>query len=128
NEAGVDFSRRWLTLKPQQTLRSIMRRLWANVSAVASFCALFATPSASGFIINPNDPDPWLTTASGSRTGNGAPATITWSIVSDGTSLTQASGSGTASSNLISFMDSTFGGIPSQTNLTLQPWFHVFTE
>lgn len=89
--------------------------------------ALTVTP-ANAFILNPSDPDPWLTTASGSRTGNGTAATITWSIVPDGTLLTRDSGVGTASSNLISFMNSTFGGSSSQTNLTLQPWFHLFTD
>lgn len=109
----------------------IMKYFWRRIGfvnlltgMVAGFCAA----SASAFILNPNDPDPWLSTASGPRTGNGTAATITWSIVPDGTTLTRSSGIGTSSSNLISFMNSTFGGSPSQTNLTLQPWFHLFTD
>ena len=83
-------------------------------------------PSARGFIIDPNAAAPWLSTASGSRTGNGAPATLTWSIVPDGTSTINADGLTTASSNLVAFMNSNFNGNAAQTDLTLQPWFRLF--
>lgn len=108
-----------------------MRQHWRSslcLGVLAGLVAAFYAASASAFILNPNDPDPWLTTASGTRTGNGTAATITWSIVPDGTTLARDSGVGTSSSNLISFMNSTFGGSSSQTNLTLQPWFHLFTD
>ncbi len=108
-----------------------MRQYWRSLrwfGVLAGLVAAFYAASAHAFILNPNDPDPWLTTASGTRTGNGTAATITWSIVPDGTVLTRDSGIGTSSSNLISFMNSTFGGNSSQTNLTLQPWFHLFTD
>ena len=105
-----------------------MRRESAYAWLLALICATFATTPVDGFIINPNDPDPWLSTASGSRSGNGAPATITWSIVPDGTSMSTGSGSGTTTSKLISFMNTNFGGNPAQTNLTLQPWFHIFDD
>lgn len=108
-----------------------MRRHWRGLrryAVLSGLAATFCAASASAFILNPSDPDPWLTTASGSRAGNGTAATITWSVVPDGTLLTRASGSGTASSNLISFMNSRFGGNASQANLTLQPWFHLFTD
>jgi len=104
-----------------------MRRESAYVLLLALFCAVFATAPANGFIINTSNPDPWLSTASGPRSGNGAPATITWSIVPDGTSMSTGGG-GTTTSNLVSFMNTTFGGNPGQTNLTLQPWFHLFTD
>jgi serralysin len=94
----------------------------------AGICGTLLPHPVRAFIITPSDPDPWQTTASGTRPGNGAAATITWSIVPDGTSLTKASGFGTSSSNLIAFMNSTFGGNSAQTNLTLQPWFHLFTD
>src|SRR5262245_28580906 len=95
---------------------------------VGGWCLIIVAP-AHGFIINPNDPDPWLTTASGSRSGNGAPATITWSIIPDGTSMSTGRNDGSmTTSNLISFMNSNFGGSAGQTNLTLQPWFHIFTD
>ena len=105
-----------------------MRRQSANVWLLALSCAVFAASSASGFIINPNDPDPWLTTASGSRSGNGAPATLTWSIVPDGTRVSTGSGTTTTASNLISFMNTNFGGNPAQTNLVLEPWYHIFAD
>ena len=61
--------------------------------------------------------------------GNGTPATITWSIVPDGTTtIRDTDTSATAPSNLVSFMNTNFGGNPAQTNLTLQPWFHIFTD
>ncbi len=106
-----------------------MRRSAAYSSLLVGVCVLLAPGAARAFILNPTDPDPWLSTASGSRpNGNGTPATITWSIVPDGTKLTKASGIGSSTSNLISFMNTTFGGNPAQTNLTLQPWFHLFTD
>ena len=61
--------------------------------------------------------------------GNGTPATITWSIVPDGTTaIRDTDSNATAPSNLISFMNTNFGGSAGQTNLTLQPWFHIFTD
>src|SRR6478752_7267815 len=91
-------------------------------------CGYLWVEPALGFIINPDDPDPWLSTASGARSGNGAPATLTWSIVPDGTRVSTGSGTTTVASNLVSFMNSNFGGSSSQTDLTKQPWFHIFTD
>src|SRR5262245_58193816 len=92
-------------------------------------CAIFSAAPASGFIISTVDPDPWLSTASGSRSGNGAPATITWSLVPNGTTVIRdTDSSATAPSNLITFMNTNFGGNAAQTDLTQQPWFHIFTE
>jgi hypothetical protein len=90
--------------------------------------ALIYCPSADAFIINPNEPDPWLLTASGPRSGNGAPATITWSIVPDGTNVTGSTGVGTTPSNLIAFMNTNFGGNPAQSDLVQQPWFSLFDD
>jgi hypothetical protein len=91
--------------------------------------AIVAPPAhVYAFILNPNDPDPWLSTASGPRIGNGAPATITWSIVPDGTSVFNDAQTGTAASNFIAFMNQNFGGAPGQTDLTLQPWFHLLND
>jgi hypothetical protein len=71
-----------------------------------------------------------LTTASGARpAGNGTAATITWSIVPDGTTtVNSTSSTDTAPSSLRAFMNTNFGGNAAQTNLTLQPWFHIFTD
>ena len=105
-----------------------MRRRSAYLSVLIASVALFAAAPVRGFILNPNDPDPWLSTATGPRTGNGHSATITWSIVPDGTNVTRDTGIGTAPSNLIVFMNTNFGGNPAQPDLTLQPWFHLFDE
>src|SRR5262245_53377714 len=87
-----------------------MRRHSEYLSAAALLCAMFPTAPANGFIINPNDPNPWLSTASGPRSGNGAPGTFTWSIVPDGTSMSTGDGSGASTtSNLVSFMNTNFG-------------------
>ena len=106
-----------------------MRRWAGSMLLVVGACALLGAAPASAFILTPSDPDPWLMTANGSRPGNGSPATITWSIVPDGTTtMRDVFTSATAPSNLISFMNTNFGGSAGQTNLTLQPWFHIFTD
>src|ERR1043165_7746208 len=99
------------------------RYLWA----LPLLYMLVLAYSVQGFIINPNDPPPWTTTASGTRSGNGAPGTITWSIIPDGTSMSTGSG-GTTTSKLISFMNTNFGGNAAETDLTKQPWFHIITD
>ena len=106
-----------------------MRPHWGFILAAAVSCGGLIAAPAAAFILNPNDPDPWLSTASGSRPGNGAPATITWSIVPDGTTTVRDTlTSATAPSNLIAFMNTNFGGNAGQANLALQPWFHIFTD
>lgn len=99
--------------------------------AIRSFVVVGAILSAAapvrGFIISTGLPDPWLSTASGPRSGNGAPATLTWSFVPDGSTI-RVDEFSTTSSNLITFLNSNFGGNPAQQNLTLQPWFHLFDE
>src|SRR5258705_8650558 len=104
-----------------------MRRESAHVLLLALFCAVFATTPASGFIINTSNPDPWLSTASGPRSGNGAPATITWSIVPDGTSMSTGGG-GTTTANLISFMNKNFRRHPGQLQFTLPPRVYLFYD
>jgi hypothetical protein len=105
------------------------RRSLAHLS-ILGLWALFACPTARAFIIDRSAADPWLYTASGSRPGgNGTPATITWSIVPDGTTAIRSQDNNdTAASNLISFMNTNFGGSPGQTDLSLQPWFHIFSD
>lgn len=105
-----------------------MRRRLAFLLILSGAVALVVAAPASGFILSTVAPDPWLSTASGSRTGNGDAATLTWSIVPDGTSVTRQSGFGTSSSNLIAFMNTNFGGNPAQSDLALQPWFQLFEE
>ncbi|HEX5471982.1 MAG TPA: matrixin family metalloprotease [Lacipirellulaceae bacterium] len=102
-----------------------MLRRFVFYLALVILGSLQPAPRLRAFIINSTDPDPWLTTASGTRSGNGDPATITWSIVPDGTRVSTGVGTRTTASNLISTLDSAFGGNPSQTDLTQQPWFSL---
>ncbi len=86
------------------------------------------SPVAFAFIINPGVVH-WATTASGSRTANGDPATLTWSIVPDGTSVPDGSNGGNLGpSDLIAFLDGDFGAGPGGSDLTQRPWFHLFEE
>ena len=110
----------------------MLGRSWQNcaqraLALAACVCCCLASAPAAAFIISTVDPDPWLSTASGSRSGNGAPATITWSLVPDGTTVSDNNG-GSAPSNLISFFNTNFGGNPAQTNYTLQPWFPLIEQ
>ncbi len=101
-------------------LRSLMVCLWVGL----------ASPPAIAFILDGTGFEPWLSTASGTRSGNGQPVTLTWSIVGDGTSTPNDSGS-TVGSDLISFLDTTIGGNPAGGNandLTQRPWFDTFRQ
>ncbi len=106
-------------MKPSQTKLV----LWVTVGVLA--CATVSP--ARAFIIDPNF-DPWLTTASGSRSGNGDPVTLTWSIVPDGTNVPSSDFGNLGPSDLISFLDTTFGSDPNESDLTQRPWFHFFTD
>ncbi len=106
-------------MKPRQ------RKLVLLVTVGVLACAT-AGP-AHAFIINP-DLDPWLTTASGSRSGNGDPITLTWSIVPDGTNVPSNTFGSLGPSDLISFLDTTFGSDPNESDLTQRPWFHFFSD
>ncbi len=82
------------------------------------------------FSLSDSDFQPWLSTASGSRSGNGQPVTLTWSLVGDGTS-TPSTDNTRVGSDLISFLDTTFGGTPSAPqagDLTARPWFTHFEQ
>jgi hypothetical protein len=104
-----------------------MRRHGLELAWLAPL-AIFACLPAQAFILDSTSTVTWTTTASGTRTTNGIPATITWSLVPDGTATTTESGNSTTPSNLISFMNSNFGGNPALTDLTQEPWFHIFTD
>ncbi len=79
-----------------------------------------------GFIIDPSA-TPWLTTASGSRSANGQPATLTWGFVPDGTTVLDGFTS-LGGSDLIANLNTTFNGNPAQTDLSQQPWFNFFAD
>jgi hypothetical protein len=78
------------------------------------------TPSAWAYV-----PDErWSSTANNPSTGSdGDPVTLTWGFVSN---TTQISGEG--ASNLLTFLDNTFGAGSGGTNFTQRPWFHLFSE
>ena len=105
---------------------------WINIPRVACTLAalvpvLVAAP-AHGFIID-TILTPWTTTASGTRTANGQPVTLTWSFVPDGTLISEASqGLVNEPSNLISFLDTNFGAGPGGGDYTLRPWFEHFQD
>lgn len=88
---------------------------------------LLRLPVAEAFIIDSSEV-PWTSTASGTRNANGDPATITWSLVPDGTTIRDGSGASLGGSNLISFLNGTLGGNSSQTDPTQQPWFPLLAD
>jgi len=89
------------------------------VRALAAIIATFAFAGAASAYV---PDDRWSTTASGSTGSQGDVATITWSLVADGTSIVNE-----GSSNLISYMDGLFGS-SGGSNLTTRPWFSLFEE
>ncbi|HEX4413062.1 MAG TPA: matrixin family metalloprotease [Lacipirellulaceae bacterium] len=105
-----------------------MRRYGFQLAGLTLCAASLGALPARAFILDNTTAVTWTSTASGTRTANGQPATITWSIVPDGTATTTEAGTSTTPSNLVSFMNTNFGGNPSQTDLAKQPWFHIFTD
>ena len=92
----------------------------------ACFAWPFAAEDASGFIIDPGH-TPWQRTASGRRSGRGEAGTLTWSIVPDGTSITDGLDD-FGGSDLIEFLNDNFDGDPSEVDHTQQPWFSIFED
>jgi hypothetical protein len=62
----------------------------------------------------------WASTASGVVGPIGTPATLTWSIVPDGTAVP-----GYAASNLVAFLDGVFGAGTVSGNFEQRPWFSL---
>jgi hypothetical protein len=69
----------------------------------------------------------WTSTASGGSS-LGAPATITWSIVPDGTVLPRGVGEPASNSNLRQMLDNLYNGgmSPGGSDLTQRTWFPLF--
>jgi hypothetical protein len=65
----------------------------------------------------------WSTTANGLTGAQGRPATLTWSIVPDGTSIPNE-----GPSNLISYFDGLFGVTPGGNDLTSRPWYALLDQ
>ena len=101
--------------------------------SLAGICALHASPpttEGSGNEVPSAEfrpVDRWQTTATDGFVGNlfGAPRTLTWGIVDDGTSIT-GSREGTSPSNLISWLDGIYGAGSGGSDLTQRPWFTHF--
>src|SRR3954471_12771734 len=104
-------------------------RLLQNAPVLLAILAqTWHLPSAEAFILAPNTR--WTSTASNSSTGTyGNPITLTWSLVPDGTAVSNsyAPTNGTTSS-LISTFDASFGAGPGGSDLTQRPWFHLFSD
>ena len=83
----------------------------------------FMAPQSFGFIINPNV-DPWLDSASGTRSGNGVGGTLTWSLVPDGSNVDDGN-SNLGGSDLIDFLNDNFDGDPAVSDHREQPWFPI---
>ena len=106
-------------------------RLYSRCAALVIVVGFLGTPSAQAFILGNPDFEPWMLTASGTRSSNGQPVTLTWSIVGDGTSTPDSNGSNRVGSDLINFLDTTFGGTPTPqqaADLTARPWFDLFQQ
>jgi serralysin len=96
--------------------------------ATAGVWACAMVSPARAFIIN-DGLNPWLRTASGLRSGNGEPATLTWSFVPDGREVPSNTFGSLGPSNLIAFLDSEFGTDPNEPDdLTQRPWFNFFSD
>jgi len=64
----------------------------------------------------------WINPVGGSSPNNGDPASVSWSIVPDGTQVSTING-GLAPSNFISFMDGIYGASPGP--VANRPWFNL---
>jgi hypothetical protein len=67
----------------------------------------------------------WSNPVGGASPSIGDPATVSWSIVPDGTQVTNIAG-GLSSSNLIAFMDGIYGG--GTGPVADRPWFSIFAK
>lgn len=101
----------------------IVDRFFIRLWLVCALC-LACAPVANAFILDDPSFTPWLSTATGSRSSNGRAVTLTWSLVPDGTPTAGLAG-GQQPSDLISFLDTTFGGAPpgNPNALDQRPWF-----
>ncbi|MFN5918576.1 MAG: matrixin family metalloprotease, partial [Planctomycetota bacterium] len=64
----------------------------------------------------------WVNPVGGSSPNNGDPASVSWSIVPDGTQVSTING-GLAPSNFIAFMDGIYGSAPGP--VANRPWFNL---
>ena len=91
-----------------------------NAIRVVSLVLVASWTNAHGYQLNQH----WtLTATDGNASGQGRPVTLTWGFLPDGV---QTSGGG--ASNLINFLDNTYGMGAGGGDFTLRPWFDLFSE
>ena len=102
----------------------LCQRLTLLLAVLAQF---WLPPAAKAFILAPDTR--WTSTATNASTGTyGQPITLTWSLVPDGTPISNGYDHLTSTSALVSTFDAAFGAGPSGTDLTQRPWFHLFSD
>ncbi|RIK77171.1 MAG: hypothetical protein DCC67_12990 [Planctomycetota bacterium] len=73
----------------------------------------------------------WTSTATNGSVGSigsvGLPVTLTWSFAPDGTQVPDG-GSGSVGSDLLEFLDATWGAGTGGSDLTQRPWFFIFQQ
>jgi serralysin len=98
-----------------------------TILLLAVIAPLGPASTAKAFILAPNTR--WTSTATNASTGDyGQPITLTWSLVPDGTSISNSYDHLTSTSSLISTFDTAFGAGPGGSDLTQRPWFHLFSD
>ncbi len=95
-----------------------------------TYLLLFCAPSAWAFV--PAEPTPeasrWQITTGGPTGIAGRPATLTWSIVPDGTQTFDTGTDSFSPSDLVATLDTAFGSGPGGTDYTQRPWFTYFEQ
>lgn len=76
-----------------------------------------------------DDGDRWdRSFTNGTGLTQGAPTTIRWGIIPDGSAISGGSGEPAAGSSLISFFDGMYGSGDGSSDLTSRPWFFIFNN
>ena len=102
-------------------MRAFLFRLdlkcWKNCLSLALLWQTFLSTNSLAFA----PADRWGATALGSAGQRGEPITLTWSLVPDGTEVSNG-----RRSELISWLDNIFDVVSTETELTQRPWFPLF--
>ena len=98
----------WRTSLHSSHVHKPTRPAYCNFSASEDDNANCSCGTFGNFILGVTTP--WQRTASGTRSGRGIAATITWSIVPDGTFVPGGGSTGTGPSDLNDFLNTTFPG------------------
>ena len=122
----VERDPHWATVLGRRE-KSYVNEFSRTMGGVLAIVLVATLGSAADAFIFDDSSTPWLRTASGSRSGNGVPGTLTWSIVPDGTSVSDGN-QDLGGSDLVEYLNETFDGDPDQTDHTQQPWFSIFED